>query len=135
MNSSSAVAHEVPITLKANDYIAHAKFDLYGGCEVELLISDEFATSFGFDYLDADHFKPYSADVAGGGDSDFRVYQGIVEVSFNTGEGSIRTARCANVLVGGSDNLMGLPTISRLCLGVDASGTICIFPVRAAKIL
>lgn len=136
LTSSSDVAHEVPITLKANGHIVHAEFELDGGCEVELLISDALASSIGFDLLDDDKFKPYSAVVAGGIAASFREYQGDVEISFTTGRGSVRSTRCVNVLVGGNDNLVGLPTMRRLRLGVANSlGTICIFPLRAAKIV
>lgn len=136
LRSSSAVAHEVPLTLNANGHIVHAEFELDSGCEVELLISDSVATGLGFDVSDPNLFSPYNAGVAGGGMGAFHEYKGIVEISFLTGRGSMRSTRCANALVGGDDNLIGLPAMGRLRLGVaNETGTICIFPVRAPKIV
>jgi hypothetical protein len=136
VQSSSVVAHEVPITLKANEQLVHAIFELDGGCEVEMLISDDVAISLGLNQLGPEKFDSCTAGIAGGGAANFRVYNGIVEVSFTTGRGSIRSTKCVNVLVGGGDNLVGLPVMGRLRLGVsDSSGTICIFPVRAPRIV
>jgi hypothetical protein len=136
LNRSSAVVHEVPLTLKSNNRIIHAEFELDGGCDVELLISDAVAASLGFDQLDADQFKPYDAHVGRGADADFREYLGMVEVSFTTGRGSVRMATGHHVLVGGNNNLIGRPTMGRLGIGVpDAGGIVCIFPLRAAKMV
>ena len=130
------VAHEVPLSLKINDGpIIHAEFELDGRCEVDILISDAIAEALGLNQLGQDHFKPYVAGVAGGGSADLREYQGIVTVSFITGRNIIRSTNCANALVGGNDNLLGLPAMSRLRLGVpDGTGTICIFPLKPRRI-
>jgi hypothetical protein len=89
-----------------------------------------------FDYLDDDQFMDGDAGVAGGGVAPFRLYRGIIEVYFTTRRGSKRKTNCANVYIGGLDNLIGLPTQGRLRVGVaNTSGTISIFPVRPARIL
>lgn len=136
LQSTSPVAYDAPIILRANDRTVYALFELDDGCEVDLLISDAVATTLGFDELPVDQFQPFGANVAGGTPATLRRYRGVVEVSFTTGRGSIINTACANVLVGGNENLLGLPTMGRLRLGVPKDiDTKCIFPVRAAKIV
>jgi hypothetical protein len=44
VQKSSAVVHEVPITVVVNGRSEHLLFDMDGGCEVDLVISDEAAS-------------------------------------------------------------------------------------------
>jgi hypothetical protein len=130
------VAHDVPFSLQANGRGIHAEFELDRGSEVEVLISDSVATGLGLDVSDPNLFSPVNGGAARAGSGAFHAYNGIVEISFTTARGSIRSTRTANAVVGGADNVIGLPTMGRLRIGVaNTTGIICVFPMRAPKIV
>lgn len=81
---------------------------------MELLINEDTAHELGFDQLLPEDFRPCAAGVAGDAGAHLRDYVGIVEVSITIGRRSVRSTRCANATVGGTVNLLGLATRSRL---------------------
>lgn len=122
------------MAIKINGQVQLTTLLLDSSSEVELLLSHECASSFGFDLSDRTKFTPCQLS-HGTTTVAYFEYQGIIEVLLRTARCGIRSTKSANVLVGGSINKMGLPTMTRLRIAVrGSSGIITIFPNRPPKV-